>query len=522
VIDAASPKQEPAQPGNGATDAQPKPGPTPPRAALLEFELKPEDAARILRAPTLAAHRTGRPRTSTLTTIWHDSPSGDLFDRGLSLGKTRDVWRLEALVPDAAPIWHPATPAPVLAEAASIEGLPASMLGRPVPNVVPIAAFTARVREIPLVIEGLPALLTVLDGTMRGVAQDRPACRLVLSGDLPAMTRLAANLAGDLPLQVPLAGLAAQALAVARGTDPAPRRLGTPCLHTNTSVGAALTTILAHLADVILYWASLVPRAASPEPVHQMRVAVRRLRSALAVFRRAVRDDTIWLDDLAVQLKALAGALGAARDWDVFLGETGEAVRQAFPSDARIERLVAAARRKRATAYADLGIVLASPEWHRLALSLALLPSRRPWAGTPEPSAHLAADAGGYAANGLDRRLKHVLEPGSDLSGLPIEKLHDIRKQAKALRYAIEFFAPLFPEKAVRKYLPKLEELQEDFGALNDAAVIVKLMESLGNGPHHAFAAGVMQGFGAASTLRAARRLHRAWPKFYRATPFWD
>ncbi len=475
--------------------------------------------------PAVAARRTGRVRTSALTTIWHDTPAGVLSDRGLALSRTRDVWRLEPLVPGAAQTWYLATPAPCLAEASSIDDLPAHLLGRPTPaSVAPVAAFKARLREIRLLVDGAPAQITILDGTMRGVAQDRPACRLVLSGDLAAMARLANELAGDVALHVPLAGLAAQALAVARGVGPAPRRLGAPAVGNGSSVGDAITAILAHLSDVILYWASLVPGATSPEPVHQMRVAVRRLRSALSVFRKAVRDDRFWLDDLALQMKALAAALGAARDWDVFLADTGDAVRQAFPNDTRIERLLAAARRRRIAAYAELGTLLGAQEWHRLALTLALLPSRRPWAesGSAEQTGRLAADAAGYAANALDRGLKHVLSAGEDLSGLPIEKLHDIRKQAKAFRYAIEFFAPLFADKAVRKYLPKLEDLQEDFGALNDSSVVVRLMESLGSSGQQAFAAGVMQGFAAADTVHAARRLHRGWAKFYRASPFWD
>jgi CHAD domain-containing protein len=115
-----------------------------------------------------------------------------------------------------------------------------------------------------------------------------------------------------------------------------------------------------------------------------------------------------------------------------------------------------------------------------------------------------------------------VLRPGKDISHLPAPDLHDIRKRAKQLRYATEFFAPLFAEKAVRKYLPKLADLQEALGTINDLDVAAGLMRQLEGGTDRAFASGVVQGFGAARAARASARVERVWEKFYRATPFWD
>ena len=61
-----------------------------------------------------------------------------------------------------------------------------------------------------------------------------------------------------------------------------------------------------------------------PEPVHQMRVALRRLRSAVTVFRRML--DCPELQAANAGLKALSARLGPTREWDVFLGETAPAV----------------------------------------------------------------------------------------------------------------------------------------------------------------------------------------------------
>ena len=77
-----------------------------------------------------------------------------------------------------------------------------------------------------------PARLDVLQGELRGVAHDEPACRVQLTGEAPAMASLALELAGQARLTVPRAGLAACAMAIATGTQPAPR-------HSRRTAGGA-------------------------------------------------------------------------------------------------------------------------------------------------------------------------------------------------------------------------------------------------------------------------------------------
>src|SRR6202000_3327884 len=99
-----------------------------------------------------------------------------------------------------------------------------------------------------------------------------------------------------------------------------PRLVGAPQLAASLSVTAGFAHVVGHLADVIL---ALAPVAAAghndPEPVHQMRVAVRRLRSAIAMFRPAVGCASVALVDGG--LKVLGARLGPARDWDVFVAQ---------------------------------------------------------------------------------------------------------------------------------------------------------------------------------------------------------
>jgi len=489
---------------------------------VLELELAADDAARLPRLAALASLRMGRPRSGTVRLVWHDTADGALARQGLSLCEDQGKWRLERLHPGTAYDWLPAAPAPVLAEWPSPEAVMAAPEVACLPGpLVPVAALNGRRKAFLLRGFASPALVVVLEGTLRGVLEDRPVCRVIFAGEARAMAELAASMSAQMVLQVPRSGLAAQAFSVAKGMLPPPRRLGAPAVPPDADVAGALGVITAHLADVILYWGSEVGSAETPEPVHQMRVAVRRLRSALSVFRRALPAKHGWLDDLAGELKSLAGLLGVARDWDVFLATTGAEVQVAFGEDRRIAAMLAAAGRRRAAAYADLrAFASAQGGWPRLALKLALLPALRPW--EDDSLARLSMAAADYAHGALGRRLKHVLGAGESLDGLPLEQLHEIRKQAKRLRYAIEFFMPLFPDKAVRRYLSRLETLQEDFGTLNDSAVAGALVAGLGGGADRAFASGAVQGFGAAKVQRAIKKLQRGWAKFYRETPFWD
>ena len=379
----------------------------------------------------------------------------------------------------------------------------------------------------PLRGEDAATQICLLEGTLRGVAQDRPACRIILHGQPRATAALARALSETARLTVPRAGLAAQALAAALGQEPAPRHTGAPSIPTACSTAGALRLATAHLADVILHWAPLVPGGRSAEPVHQMRVAVRRLRSGLAVFRRVAQPEQggpLWLDELAAQLKTIAARLGAARDWDVFLAETGRDVGRAFAHDRRMAGLLAAAARRRAAAYAALTTTLAGKAWQLLELELALLPTAQPWNdhATGARAERLAAPVEDFAPRALRRQLKALLAPGPSVADLPAEELHAIRKRAKRLRYAIEVFAPLYPEKPVRKYLARLERLQAVLGTVNDTAVAGGLLAQLGGGADRAFAAGVVQGFAAAGHAGAAGQVQRAWGKLCSAHPFWD
>ena len=491
---------------------------------------------RLLRSTALASHRTGRMRTAACRRIWHDTPAADLREHGLALSEQAGMWRLERLVAE------PACPAIAVAEGADPAQLHRRLTRPMLAALVPVAAFTGTRRSLTLELGGQTGRLNIIEGALRGVARDEPDCRLMLAGPAPALVALVHTLGAQLPLSVAPASLAACAIAVGLGVPPSPGRLGAPDIPPGLCVGEALSFVLAHLTRVLLHWAGQIPGLAAgqdSDPVHQMRVAARRLRSALAVFRRAIGkpEGAAIFRELGDALKTLAAMLGEARDWDVFLAGDGAAIGQAFAADKRVAALLAMAVRKRAAAYARLAAHFDTPAWRQLALRLALLPIGQPWA-PPAPSHPvrdefgevlplddhlrlLAAPAEAYAVHALQRGFKRVAACGEDLSTLSAEALHDARKRAKALRYACEFFAPLFPAKPVRRFLERLEDVQEALGAVNDGYVAATLMGQIASGSEARFANGVVQGYVAAVRAPAARRAGRAWEKLLSQDVFW-
>ncbi len=496
--------------------------------ASLEFALNPDDLPRLLKLPSLA--RAGR--TASVTTLWHDTADGALAVRALSLSEQRGHWRLEALRPAPGWPWPPGSPAPLIAEGAS----PASLDHSLHDSLAPIAALRGRRMEFVLRPPGPhgatpdpaadaapdamaePVRVVVLDGQARGVAAEQPACRLVLRGPPARLRPAAMELAGAVRLSVPRSGLAAFAVAVARGGEPPPRHEGPAAAIPGQTTSDSAAMLIGDLLDSMLHWAAHAGAGATPVAVHQMRVTTRRLRSVLAILKHVAAFPE--LTPLSDGLRVTATRLGAARDWDVFLGDTADRIGAAFPDDGRFRALFATARRRRQSAYVELRAHLASAAFRELQIGLACASVLRPWEREPTPDPRLQQDAAPFAAAALAHQVKRVRHAGRDLAALPLPALHELRKDCKRLRYAAEFFLPLFPDKPGRHFVKRLSALQEELGMLNDGATAAGLMAHLGRA-ERSHAAGLVEGFVAAGAAASRARVGHAWKRFRKAEPFW-
>ena len=89
-----------------------------------------------------------------------------------------------------------------------------------------------------------------------------------------------------------------------------------------------------------------------------------------------------------------------------------------------------------------------------------------------DQTGRLAAPVAELASQALGKRWKKVGKRARGLETLTVEQRHELRKELKKLRYAVEFFSPLYPAKRVDPFLKRLKKLQTVFGDLNDAATV--------------------------------------------------
>ena len=268
---------------------------------------------------------------------------------------------------------------------------------------------------------------------------------------------------------------------LARGETVAPARAAQPVqLDAAMHAARAWQAVLRNCADQILANASQIASGEhGTEHVHQLRIGLRRLRSALALFETG--DAAAALGSAAA---ALFRQLGAARDRVVIEGEFAAAL-QAAMHDAGVA--------VEAPTPAAPGTEAAPPELLRMhasqSLLLDLLDAMHPGA---------APDAGSDGVPLRDRlaaRLNHwhrqVVADAKHYVELDEAQRHRLRKRAKRLRYATEFCAALFERRAVRRYLKVLRGLQERLGAVSDATMAMRWFASrAGTEPAAMFALG--------------------------------
>jgi len=359
----------------------------------MELVLDPDDSVRLPRLRILQGARQRKTRPLPVRIVWHDLPDGKLTARALILSESQALWTVERLYPGDTP-WPPASRSSHWAPTES----PILPDGSRPDQLIPIAAFEGRETHYRIETEKGAVIVTVRRGVLRSVADECQASRIWIDGSRDGVLHTASAIAGDVQVSVPRASLAAEAVSVARNTLPSARHLGAPALPgrecVQESAFNAFCLILGQLTDVVLYHASFACMSEEqPEPVHQMRVAVRRARSAVSVFRSAMPDAV--RDLVAGHLRTLGRALGPTRDWDVFATETAPDVAAALPDDARLRRLIRAADRRRRECHATLRDYLSSAAFRRLGIELAWVAGLgfRPEQGLPHPLARLSEPA---------------------------------------------------------------------------------------------------------------------------------
>ncbi|HTQ70228.1 MAG TPA: CHAD domain-containing protein [Acidocella sp.] len=256
--------------------------------------------------------------------------------------------------------------------------------------------------------------------------------------------------------------------------------------------------------------------------VHQMRVALRRLRSALGLFNRAL--PTPEFRTLREEAKRIAGTMGEARNWDVFIAMLHDGPAAAFPNEVGFVALEAQCTAHRQAGYKLVRELLEDPATTRFLLMAEGFIAKRGWRGglPTEALPRLAQPARSFGAECLERLHRKVRKRGRHLGGLPAHDRHMVRIELKKLRYAAEFFGNLFaPRGRVRHFNRAAAALQEELGKLNDMATAEGLAIRLQGGTPEALRAlGIVLGWTAHAALGDPRALNAAWKDFQDARLF--
>lgn len=213
------------------------------------------------------------------------------------------------------------------------------------------------------------------------------------------------------------------------------------------------------------------------EGVHQMRVAFRRLRSGLKIFRPLIpRKASI---DLVADIRWLNSFLGPARDWDVFMEEGMVPVFTHFPRKRGLSLFRAKAEILRQNHRQSLRMELGNSRYLLLLQQCTEFLEHRPWRENLPDSQRERLDAPllAFTTPLLEEDHRRVLKRGERFAQLMAEERHALRIRIKELRYAQDFFASLYPTVPVKTYLAALAKLQDCLGIMNDITVARRLLD---------------------------------------------
>ncbi|GAN80519.1 CYTH and CHAD domain-containing protein [Acidocella aminolytica] len=352
-------------------------------------------------------------------------------------------------------------------------------------------------------------------------AQKIPFSELELAAPAAILPDTALRLATHCTLLAQTETLGQRALRLAGAPAPAVQKAapglnGTPCLDEAVDhiIRACLTQFRANIP--VFFEGNEIGA------VHQMRVSMRRLRSALGLFNRALpTPDFISLRDEA---KRIANAMGDARNWDVFITMLQNGPAAAFPDEVGFAALEAQCASHRQAGYQQVHALLEDPATTRFLLTAEAFVARRGWRGglPTELLPRLAEPAKSFGAECLERLQRKVRKHGKHLARLPAHDRHLVRIELKKLRYTAEFFGSLFePRGRVRGFNRAAAALQEELGKLNDMATAERLAAKLHGGSVEAQRAlGIVLGWTAHAALGEPHALTATWKAFQDAKLF--
>ncbi|WP_116133859.1 CYTH and CHAD domain-containing protein [Tropicimonas sp. IMCC34043] len=516
---------------------------------MTEIELKfvlDEDSARRLKTRLkslgLAA---GTTQTRTLRSVYFDTPDYRLRQAGTALRLRRDGRRWLQTIKSNATLSgglqrsdEVETPAPGgridltrIPEPALRAEIEAAVNGC---ELLPVCETVMKRAASMLTLPGGARVELSIDiGEIIAGDQKRPfreAELELIEGEVDALYNLTGQLFPDGGLHLSTLSKSARGFMLAETgqveADPLPRNARDVPLSPAMTSEIAARDVLRECFDQIATNVDLVCATDAPEGPHQLRIGLRRLRSAFWIFRPIIgHPELTRLNDEARHLGAEVGAL---RDLDVVITDLVDPAALEHPAEPGFAALRSAVETRREAVRDELRRALVAPRTQAFQIDLACFIETRRWLAPEDfnQTARLALPIRAHADAALAKCWKSVRKRAAGIDHLSIEQRHELRKELKKLRYTIEFLGPLYAPKAVDEFVRRLKKLQTVFGDLNDLAMAeAMLCKADSPGARNAAAqraVGWLLGTRSAHAETAWCHARELWNGLATRKPFWN
>ena len=445
----------------------------------LKLDYDPADRDRLIASPLLGGTAA---QSSKLVATYFDTPDQVLRKGGYALRVRRNgrqrIQTVKASGKTAGLFvrgeWERKVPGnqPILDDTAG--PLHQFLDARDLDRIGPL--FTTEVERVSATIErpGATSIEYAIDSGKVKAGSDSTALSEIefeLKAGAPAgLFDLARQLNEDVPLRLGVRSKSERGYVLVAGKLAKAVKAEPVLLDADDGAAEAFATIAASCLRQYRINEDILLAQGGVDALHQARVGLRRLRSALFLFKPLFADDK-KAELFGAELRWLAGELGTIRDMDVLLPKLEEPARSALAA-------------VRDSNFAHLRGLLDSGRVRLLPIDMAEWLAVGSWRIDPVDRDLTERNILIFAGERLDKLRKRIKREGHGLAHLDDEHRHRVRKDAKKLRYAAEFFVTLYPGRKSRRrldrFLDRLEALQDKLGELNDIASAPDLLARFG------------------------------------------
>ena len=406
-------------------------------------------------APIIATSARNKGTRKHLKAVYYDTPERTLWRNGLSLRVRQSGARFVQTVkaefgsdPLRRGEWEASVPSIAPDVALAMPFIPAKLRANLECQQLE-AVFSADIHRSQRIIDLPSGTVEVAfdHGLLKSGDRSMPVSEIELElkgGSPSAIYELAHRFAEHGSLRPSIRSKAARGFDLAADIPPATRKPRKLRLDPSIPLDDAFATILRSCLHHLLESLPAAEDGRDPEGIHQLRVSLRRLRSALDLMRSV--GSLSKLELLRSEARWLTQNLSAARDWDVFQTETLPTIAKSCPSIAGFDVLGQVTEKRRAAAYRKVRLALADRRCSRFLVVLGGWIEARGWRSdvAPERLRQMAEPATYFARHILSDQYAKVLKRGLHFKSLTAEQQHRLRLSVKKLRYVTDFLLPLY------------------------------------------------------------------------------